>query len=334
MIRIYSLYDGWCLTEITPICKQIQLSASISQPARKCTFSMVYSLTDENQPRVQIGPGTLIAIKDEAYGEIFRGQVIDRTMNSQNQEESFTCVDYMKFFMKSSTSMNVKNMTPEDVAYKACSELEIESEALALTNIPVKRLCPNMTYYNIIMQCYTQASKQNGKQYIPIMKGEKFNIIEKGQIVSNFTLQSDYYDTNNNTVLGLNYKDTIDNMINKVKIFDSENNYIDTIEEAELKSKYGVMQTTYTKEKDKDAYVVAQNKIFGFSDEISIEAMGEYSCITGYAVPVKIWYLGLLNNATAYINEDTHTWECGTGRYTMKLTLSLDNTMDLQGVDN
>ena len=180
MIKVYSLYDGWLLTEITPVCKQVQLSASITQPARKCTFSMVYSLTDDNQPRVQIGPGTLIKIvEDSTNKELFRGQVIDRTLNSANQEETFTCIDYMRFIMSSSTSMNIKNMTPESVAVKACSEVNVLTGNIVVTNVPVKRVCPDMSYYNIIMQCYTQVSKQLGIQYIPLMQADKFNVIKR-----------------------------------------------------------------------------------------------------------------------------------------------------------
>ena len=106
MIKLYSLYDGWLLTEITPLVKQVQWSGSITQPARKITFNMVYPITDDNQPRVQIGPGTLISIVDsDTHKEIFRGQVIDRTLDSTNQEETFTVVDYLRFFMISKDSM-------------------------------------------------------------------------------------------------------------------------------------------------------------------------------------------------------------------------------------
>jgi len=334
MIKIYSLYDGWCLTDITPICKQVQLSGSISQPARKCTFSILYSLTDDNLPRVQIGPGTLIAIKDDNLGEIFRGQVIDRTLNSSGQTESFACIDYLRFFMRSSTSMNIKNSLAEEVANRACRELQREIGNVVITNIPINRVCPNLSYYNIIMQCYTQVSKQNGKQYIPIMKADKLNIIEKGQLISDYILQSTKEDTYNNNMLNMTYKDTLENMINTVQIFDKDGNYYGHVENSELKSSYGILQSTYQMEDDKDAITVATNKLYGFDEEISIEAIGNYNCITGYATKCKIWYLGLLNDTTLYINEDTHTWDCGTGKYTMNLTVSLTNKMDLQGVDS
>lgn len=334
MIKIYSLYDGWNLTEITPVCKSVELSASLDQPARKCSFTMAYSITDDNQPRVQIGPGTLISIVLEDYGEIFRGEVVDRTLESSNQEETFTCYDYMRFIMKSSTSMNIKNMTPESVAAKACEEVNIAPGDIIATGMPINRVCPDKNYYNIIMECYSEASKQNGKQYIPIMKCDKLSIIEKGQVISDYVLQSSKTDTYNNNVIDMSYKDSLENMINKVKIFDSDGNYVDEVENSGLVKSYGVFQTTYSVEEDKDPYTVAQNKLYGFDEEIEIEALGNYSCLTGYAVKTKIWYLDILSNATVYINTDTHTWECGTGKYTMKLTVSFSNKMDLQEVDS
>ena len=147
MIKIYSLYDGWNLTDITPVCKSIELSASVDQPARKCSFSMIYSLTDNNQPRVQIGPGTLISVIEDDYGEIFRGEVVDRTLGSSSQEETFTCYDYMRFIMKSSTSMNIKNISPESVAAKACEEVNITPGDMISTGISINRICPDKTFY-------------------------------------------------------------------------------------------------------------------------------------------------------------------------------------------
>lgn len=334
MIKIYSLYDGWNLTDITPVCKSIELSASVDQPARKCSFSMIYSLTDNNQPRVQIGPGTLISVIEDDYGEIFRGEVVDRTLRSSSQEETFTCYDYMRFIMKSSTSMNIKNISPESVAAKACEEVNITPGDMISTGISINRICPDKTFYNIIMECYSEASKQNSKQYIPIMKSDKLSIIEKGQVISDYVIQSSKTDIYNNNLIDMSYKDSLENMVNRVKIFDSQANYVDEVVNSELVKNYGVFQTSYQVEDDKEYYNVAKNKLYGFDEEIELEALGNYSCITGYAVKTKIWYLGLLNNATVYINADTHTWECGTGKYTMKLTVSLSNKMDLQEVDS
>ena len=334
MIKIYSLYDGWNLTDITPVCKSIELSASVDQPARKCSFSMIYSLTDNNQPRVQIGPGTLISVIEDDYGEIFRGEVVDRTLGSSSQEETFTCYDYMRFIMKSSTSMNIKNISPESVAAKACEEVNITPGDMISTGISINRICPDKTFYSIIMECYSEASKQNGKQYIPIMKSDKLSIIEKGQVISDYVIQSSKTDIYNNNLIDMNYKDSLENMVNRVKIFDSQANYVDEVVNSELVKNYGVFQTSYQVEDDKEYYNVAKNKLYGFDEEIELEALGNYSCITGYAVKTKIWYLGLLNNATVYINADTHTFECGTGKYTMKLTVSLSNKMDLQEVDS
>lgn len=333
MIRVFSLYDGWLLTEITHVCKSVALSASKDQPARKCDLTILYSLSDKNLPRVQIGPGTLITIKEDTYGEIFRGQVIDRSLNSSGQDETITCMDYMRFIMNSSMSLNIKNLPPEDVVKKVCEEVGISTGDVIATGIPINRVCPDKKLYSIIMQCYTQVCKQNGKQYIPIMRGDKFCMIEKGQVISNYVIQSLDNDPYNNNLISLTYKDSIGNMVNRVKIYDSNGNYLDKVEYAIWVQRYGVLQTTYQVEDDKNPQIVAQNKLTGINEEISIEGVGDYSCITGSAVKCKVWYLDILKEATLYIDGDSHTWECGTGKYTMQLTASLTNLMDLQEAD-
>lgn len=336
MIKLYSMYDGWLITEITPLVKQVQWSGSVTQPARKITFTMAYPLTDDNQPRVQIGAGTLISVVENKK-ELFRGVVIDRSLNSTSQEESFTAIDYLRYFIESTDSMNIKSMFPEDVTKACCDKfagMGITTGNIVTTGIAINRICSELSYYNIMMQCYTQVSKQNGLQYIPIMKADKLDVIYKGGSVADYTLQSLKSDPYKNNIISLTYKDTMERMINKVKIFDSNGNYYDYVEHTGLKDAYGLIQTTYQKEDDKDPYIVAKNKLYGFDYDISIEAVGNSDCITGYSVPTKVWYLDILSDCTLYINEDTHTWDCGTGKYTMSLTLSLSNRMDLQGVDN
>ncbi|MBC2579689.1 terminase [Clostridium sp. DJ247] len=330
MIRVISLYhsssQGDIKTDITSFCKSISLSSSKDQPVRKCEGTIVYPIFDANQPRTQIGPSNIIWIIDDVEGVIFQGIVFDRELNS-NQELTFTAYDFMIYLVKSKASFNFQNITPEDSAKKICSEVNINTGTIVATGIKINRLIQQKSLYEAVMESYSQASKENYKQYIPIMEGDKFSVIEKGKVLSNYTLSI------KENVINASYKDTMDNMINRVKIYDGEGNYIGKVEDSSLFKNFGILQETYQAEEDKNYNKVASNMLHGIDTTIDIEVLGNLKCRTGYAVKTEIWYVSVLADSTLYIDADTHTWDMGTGKYTMQLTLNLSNNMDSKEVD-
>lgn len=328
MIKVISLYHGSIgdvKTDITAFCKSISISGSVDSPVRKCDGTIAYPIFDSNQPRTQIGPSNIIWIYDETEGLIFQGIVFDRQLNS-NQELSFTAYDFMIYLTKSKASYNFENITPESITKKVCAEVDIGVGDLAATGISINRIVQQESLYDIIMECYSQASSRDNKNYVPIMQGDKFSVIEKGQILSGYTLNIE------ENVINTTYKDNIDNMINRVKIYDDQGNYVDVVENSDTFNDYGILQGTYQVEQDKSSNTIASNMLHGVDRTVDIEAIGNLKCIAGYAVRTKIWYVSSLSDATLYIDADNHTWDMGTGKYTMQLTLNFSNKMDFKEV--
>ena len=61
------------------------------------------------------------------------------------------------------------------------SDLGISVGSIAATGIKLNRLIAQKSGYDAIMEMYTQASKTNGKKYIPVMDGIKLSVIRKGE---------------------------------------------------------------------------------------------------------------------------------------------------------
>ena len=327
MIKLYSLYNG-ATYDITNFIKSISNSGDKMQAARKLDITLVYPIWDRNQPRTQIGPGTKVWLLLEGK-EIFRGIVWNRDINSSGEDLPFVAYDYLIYLTKSKVTYNFVNITPEDATRKICSELGIDVGDLASTGIPVKRLIAQKTGYEAIMEMYTQASKTTGKKYIQVMDGVKLSVIEKGNVVADYTLRSRLDGVGNNMV-STSYRDTMDGMINKVKIYDDKNNYVSEVSNGSI-DEFGLIQDNYAKEADKDSNVVATGMLTGIQQDITIQALGNWGCRTGYAVNTEIFYIDILQNAVMFIEGDTHTWEVGTGKYTMSLNLSFKNAMDSKG---
>jgi len=328
MIQLFSLYNG-AVTNITNVVKSISCSGDKAQAARKLDVTLAYPIWDRNQPRTQIAPGTKVWLLFDGK-EIFRGIAWEREINSASEELTFPAYDYLIYLTKSKVTFNFSNITPEDATREICAELGIDIGDIASAGIKVNRLIAQKTGYEAIMEMYTQASKTNGKQYIPIMDGAKISVIEKGKVVADYTLRS-RLDGIGNNILSASYRDTMDGMINKVKIYDDKNNYTGEVSNDGQISDYGLLQDNYTKETDKDSVTVANGMLTGIKQDVTIPALGNWDCRTGYAVNTEIFYVSTLQNAVMFINGDTHTWEPGTGKYTMSLNLSFDNKMDSKG---
>ena len=118
-------------------------------------------------------------------------------------------------------------------------------------------------------------------------------------------------------------------MINKVKIYDSKKSFTgQVIENTEWESNYGILQDTYVINKDKNTVVEASILLKGMEQEVTTTALGNVKVVTGTAVKTKIFYVDILQDATWYVDGDTHTWEIGSNKYTMQLNLKYQNIMD------
>lgn len=323
MLTIKALYDKKYLQDITKMCKSIQISGDKEQVSRKLDITMAYPITDINQPKFQIGTGTLITVF-ENNKEIFRGFVHDREINSSSQEVVFTAYDYLIFLLKSKVTYNFTNIFSEYAVEKICKDLGMKYNWIPQTAININRLIQGKTAYEAIMEIYTQVSKIDGQKYFPYADYDMLSVMGKGKLVEGVVL-------NSLTNIGsTSYKDTIANMVNQVIIYDENNYWVGQVDNINDVKFYGVFQDVYQKEQDKDWKTVAQNMLHGKDTEINVTALGDYRCRTGWAVKVKIPYIDVLQDAAMYIDADTHTWDIATNMHTMELKLNLNNIMDLK----
>lgn len=329
---MYKSYKGYLKENASNLIKSITISGSKDEVARKLEATFFYSIFDRNHEHVQIGVGAKIWILLDGK-EIFRGIVWERELNS-HEELVITAYDYLIYLLKSTVTYNFKSILAEDAVRKIIGDLGLQCGNVPRTGIRVSRILQDKTAYEAIMEIFTQVSKQNKKQYIPVCEGTKIKIIEKGSIIVNHTLTTiNAFQKENNigNILSTSYKDTMDNMCSRVKIYDDKGNYITKVEYTSLFEYYGIIQQTYQKEKDKNAIQVAKNMLHGVDIEVSVEAIGNWACRTGYAIKSKIFYVDVLKNGLLYIDSDTHTWEMESKKYTMSLDLKFQNKMDTKG---
>lgn len=309
------------VSDISELVESITWSGDYQQAARRLEVSLVSSPTDYYLPKVDVKLGNMLKLLTDEGKELFRGYVFYRERSTVGIK--VTAYDGLVYLTKSKATYNFKKMTAEAITKKVAGDFGIPVGNLISTGIVQSFIADSQRIYDIIMQAYTGASKQNGKKYMPIMREGKLNVLEKGKVVVKYVLSSD------SNIQDATYSESIENMINRVKIYDENKKLVGTVENAEWIKLYGVLQDVYVKEKDKDAKTVAKSMLKGMERSASLMGvLGNTDCITGCAVMVKEPYTGL--NGLFYIDNDTHTWR--DGQYTMALGLNFQNVMDVKEI--
>ena len=199
-----------------------------------------------------------------------------------------------------------------------CDDMEIPVGSLASTGLSQKLIVQNVSIYEIIMRAYTQAYQQNGVSYRVTAKQGYLNVEEMGNIVCEIELTED------SNITSSNYKETLTNMVNKVRIYDGEGNPAGVVQnDADIKA-YGIFQQVYTKEEGKDPTTTAKSMFKGVEKTFTLECVNHNGAVTGAGAVVRDSSTGL--SGIVWIDSDTHTWNNGLA--TMSLTVTLKQMMD------
>lgn len=305
--------------DITEAVGTVSWGGSVSQAARTAEITVLNAPDDTNIEKLNIGAGDTIKLY-ENNENIFLGVVQTAEKLSQNGTVTYSCMDLLSHLLRSTGVYNFVNMTAEDITRKVCADFAIETGEIAASKAPIKKLIiDGSTIYDIIMQAYTKASKQTGNLYICRMTGSKLSVEVKGTELESFILAEEYNITNST------YQETIENMVNVVKIYNEKGKQIGEVKQDEWIQKYGIYQQVYKKEKGINEVTAAKNMFIGIEKKVNLDGLnGVMNCIAGNAVEVQDKAAGL--TGLFWIDADTHTWENGT--HVMSLDLNFKNLMD------
>lgn len=301
--------------DVTNMTSTIKWSGSTSQIARVLELDFLYPLHDHYAPKVYPNIGDVMYLYDDTGDELFRGRVFYNERVGEQGTIQITCYDDAIRLSKSKGTYNFKNKTAEAITRTVCNDLGIGVGNLALTGIPQKMICSNMNMYEIIKEVYESASKQNGKKYSISMKQGKLYVDQVGNEVIDYILQAD---TN---IIERSYSESAEGVVNKVKIYDENDQYLGTVQNDELIGLLGTFQDVYTKEDGKQAKAVAQSMLQGITQEISVTVKGKISCISGKSIKIEDSLTKLVGSFC--IESDGHEWR--NGQHVMRLEISLES---------
>lgn len=299
--------------DISEIITSVTISGEYRSCSRSLNFGIIKSSIDKNTHTVGINLGNNIQII-ESGKVMFHGIIWDKDKSTEENEINFLARDFGIYLNKNKGNYKFKNITPEAITKKICSDYGIKVGKIESTGVNISRKFLGVGLYDIIMTSYTLA---NDKKYICIFDGEKLDVVEKS------ILKAKDLDIGN--LLTSNVSESLNDMINRVNIYNSKDEIITKLENAEDIKNYGIM-TEYLKVTDsKENYKLKAKKMLeGISRKITVSNFGDVSYITGKSVIYEDPYQGL--KGLFYIDSDEHNWK--NGIYTNKLTLNFKNLMD------
>ena len=308
--------NGSEVIDITQLIIKAEWSGSYQQACRKLSFSVLASPYDTSIPRVDIQCGYVVRMFEDDK-ELFRGYIQSRDINYNSNSINYMALDGGTYVLRNELVYNFKNKTAEEITRQVCNDLEIQFGGLASTGEAMDKKFFGKGAYDIIMTAYTYASTKTNKKYMCLMDKGQLNVIEKGEVVLDLAFEEGVNITDSN------FSEDISNMVNKVKVYSSEETFVKDITNDEDMKLYGTFSKVLKQEENKDTDVEAKKLLTKIERKATIEGFGDSSCITGYGVKVKDAYTNLVG--LFYIDEDIHTFE--EGIHKIKLTLAFENMM-------
>lgn len=306
-------------TDISNLVTRVTWSGNRLQVARKLEFTYIFEPRDTNIPAHIVNLGETVqgftSVVDTV--PVFQGNVYNIERNTLSSTITVTAYDNLFILSKSKTTKKYTDMTAEDITRSVCAEMGIKVGNLAVTGQKMTFIAQEKTGYQIIMMAYTQASKKTGKKYHPVMNVDSLDVIEKGTLLD-FTA-SQYVNEENST-----YKESIENMVNRVMITDEQGNFIGYQGNEDWMKKYSMIQSVYKKSPNRNTDEEVKAMLKGVERSGTIELLGDYTVKSSYSIKID----DLITNLTGqfYVKSDTHEFE--NGIHTMRLEIEFENMMN------
>ncbi len=315
----------WNDAKITGYVTSVTWAGSAKQAARTVVFSVAYSPNDKNVKTLGIKLGDKIVFYPGYPDDKtkFVGIITQRERKSEMGELQYTATDGMMHLLRSSGTYRFANKTPEKIAQMVCRDVKVKTGSIAKTKMPIAKIFfQERPYYEIIMAAYTKAYRKNKKKYIAQMNGDKLEVIQKGKVIPNFHIRQ------GERITESSYTEDLDSMVNRVYIYDSNNNKIGSVSNSNWIKKYGIFQNAISVDSG-NGKTEAKAELQGINKTANLTMIGDYRCVSGLGVIIEDSRTGL--KGKFWIENDSHEWNGGV--YTTTLELAFKNVMDIQEED-
>lgn len=322
MSRVTVVYCGLALD---PIVTSVRWSGDVSLPYR--TLNVTLANSNGGATRlVAVELGNEIRLYNNDNGaELFRGVVFAHDID-QSGRMNVTAYDENYYLTRNTDTKRFANMTAGAIIRQLCRDFGISAGNIAETSFVISKLIlRDRTLWDMMIIALTETRKQNGRRFFVYADNGKLNVVERKGKVVNWLLADGI------NILSASYSQSIEDMKTQVKVLGGDpdkNPLVATVKDDALIAKYGLMQHLENADRDLKASELQQlarqllADLAKITDVANVEALGNVEVTAGTAVYVKETMTGIIG--AYYVSTDTHTFENGTHRMSVKLSATDD----------
>lgn len=304
--------------KLTNIFERIEWGGDTSSSSRYVEATMI-------EGKVECGDTAELFNNDGT--RLFVGKVFRVDKDTDTETITFKAFDNAIYLNKNSFVKNFFEVTPSEIAKSILAEIGIPNGRFPQDLLKCTFPAIDRTGYDIIMSAYTmQHAKDNKKIYSIISEDNAISVVEKGTLIPDYILDSKV------NVRAGSYSSSIEEMINKVVIYKTENEKAQIIDvrpnNAEIE-KYGIFQAVQQQTEENKALVDTQKILKGLEERGQLTVDGMNDLISGYTVAVSVPGANLVG--TFLIDSDYHVWEHDD--YYCELSLNFENVMNTVEID-
>ncbi|WP_186802688.1 hypothetical protein [Lacrimispora celerecrescens] len=282
--------------------EDVSWSGSLESVARTADVAIInapYDCNISSLPRPITGDYITLAM---GSGEIFTGRIYGIEKTSEYGTVTVNCIDNLQYLLKSKGRYNFKNTTAEAITTKVLADIQFPMGDLIITGINIKSmLCQSDTVYDIITNAYAHAHKVTGKSYQCKLVEGKLSVLERGGIVSGYRLSDEL------NITKTSFTESTESIVNKVKIYDKKGQQVGEVTDEESIKTYGLFTDIYEVEDGINPNMMAKTMLYPPEQTLSLEAIGDMNCISGYGVTVEDGSTGM--RGVYMIKSDNHEFK-------------------------
>lgn len=319
-VKVLAIDSKGNQTDISNVVGEFKIKGASKECARTLDMKIIRNDVDEEYPTYDVNLGDTLdvtVIEDDKPSKAMKAVVWEKNKSINEISLDITGYDKSIYLNKNETEAQVFNdMTADTAAKKIIGELGLSVGKLAPGTKDTYN-CRGMNAYDAIMHAYTKTSRKNGKKYKLVADGDKINVFEASEKVD--VVLEELNEPVVGKLLDLSYKESLEDLVNEVKVIEDEQKDKKEEKKSSDKSKqrYGAIQKII---KGKKADIAGVMK--GAKKELDVECIGSWEMMTGKSIKVK----SDIVSGEFYIIDDEHTINDGT--HICRLTLSTEFEMD------
>lgn len=308
--------------DITELYSQIRWKGRKGSSSRSLAVKLIDDDADNHaRSGIDVEKGHRCALYEDGK-ELFQG-IIMATAQTEKRIMSFNAYDMGIYLANNKDTYVYNNKTADEIFLDVCKRLGLPVGTVDKCAHRIPELIKShTTAFDVIADALSLDFDNTGTRHFVISDKGKLSLITRRKNILQYVLSSE------ENILSYSFNRSIEKTKTRVIMLSDENKVLATARNADLESTIGIFQDVGKPDETLNQAQVQQLVNTKLKEQgriektINADVLGNSDIISGVGVFVQIPHLDI--NGTYYVDEDTHTWEGGFHKLSVKLNYTFD----------